>query len=202
MGLPAFNADLLKKRLIKIDQDGQLAFGAICVERILPNYAAFKKDTDWGEIAPLRRALDLAWSTVIDKTSDAKTVKFLFESCESVAPDTEIFDSLYASLAQDVCIAACNLLSFMLEYDVNKIVWVATYATDSVDLYVQETEAMDPNVPGLEMKILDHYLMQRELGQQEKNLNFIEQATIFDSSFINDLKQSWDNEGKSNLDLN
>lgn len=89
----------------------------------------------------------------------------------------------------------------MFENDVDKIVQAATYATDSVDLYVQEIENMSPNDPTLEKKILAHHLMQRELAQQEENLKMIEQTPSLSREFLAQLKQSWGNNGKSNLDI-
>lgn len=201
MVLPAFNANSLRTRLIKLDSALQLAFGAVCCERLLPNYIAFQSDTGWGDVAPIRKALDFVWLSLESKSLDTQAVKSITESCESVAPDSEDFESLYVSSAQDACFAVCGLLDYLLENDVDKIVQAATYATDSVDLYVQEIENMAPNDPELEQKILNHRLMQRELAQQEKNLADIEQATTLSSDFLDGLKQSWNNEGKSNLDL-
>jgi uncharacterized tellurite resistance protein B-like protein len=80
-------------------------------------------------------------------------------------------------------------------------VQTAVYATDSVDLYVQEIENMAPNDPELERKILMHHLMQRELTEQQRNLKMIEQAFALTPEFLTQLKESWDNKGKSNLDI-
>ena len=121
-------------------------------------------------------------------------------ACESVAPDSEDCDSLYVSFAQDACFAVCGLLDFLLENKIDKVVQAAAYAIDSVDLFVQEIEGMAPDDPELEQKILTHRLMLRELSQQEKDLAEIEQATVaLTSHFLASLRQSWDNEGRSNL---
>ena len=201
MLLPAFNADSLRARLVKLDSNQQLLFGALCCERLLPNYMAFQQDTVEGDIMPIREALDFVWASLENESVDTQAVKSITTSCESVAPDSEDFESLYVSSAQDACFAVCGLLDYLIKSDVDKIVQAVTYATDSVDLYVQEIEHMVPGDPELEQKILDHHLMQRELAQQEKNLVDIEQATALGSDFLSYLKQSWNNEGKSNLDL-
>lgn len=103
--------------------------------------------------------------------------------------------------AQDACFAVCGLLDYLLESDVDKIVQAATYATDSVDLYAQEIESMAPNDPQLEQKILTHRLMQRELAKQEEDLKAIELASSLNQEFLAQRKASWNNNGKSNLDL-
>lgn len=201
MVLPAFNSEVLKDRLIKLDSKRQLAFGAVCCERLLPNYLAFQKDAGWGNFDLVRKALDCVWASLNGRTPSSQEIKEITTSCESAAPDSEDFDSLYVTSAQDACFAVCSLLDYLLESDVLKVVQVATYATDSVDLYVQEIESMAPNDPQLEQKILMHRLMQRELAQEEADLKTIELAPSLNQDFLVQLKTSWNNNGKSNLDL-
>jgi hypothetical protein len=197
----AFNAAALRVRLDQMGDRQQLAFGASCSERLLHNYLAFLNDTGWGDIAPLRDALDLVWAFLCGRPYPDDSVKHLRTLCEAEAPDSDDFTSLYVSLAQDACFSICALLDFLLSSDVDKIVVAATYATDSVDLYVQEIEDMDSNAPDVEERILAHVLMQRELRKQKDDLEAIAQARILDASFFIQLKNSSSNEGKSNLDL-
>lgn len=201
MGLPAFSSSSLENRLSMLDNPHQLAFGAACCERMLPNYVAFQKDTGWGDVTPIRDALDAIWSHLVGDLVDFQNVKRFIKSCEVVAPSSDNFESLYVTAAQDACFAVCSLLDFVEVGGVNKIVQAATYATDSIDLYVQEIEGMDPNDPGLEQQIRDHRFMQRELEQQERDLEAIEEAAIINPSFLEKLKNSWKNDGRSNLDL-
>lgn len=201
MILPEFNCKTLKERLKKLDRKLQLAFGATCCERLLPNYLAFVKEAGWGDIKPIRHALDLVWLYLEEKTVKSQEVNKMIALCESVAPDSDDFQSLYSTSAQDACFAVCALLDYLIKNDIDRIIQVAIYATDSVDLYVQIIENLDPNSPDLEQKILEHRLMQRELSQQEKDLEYIEKAVDIDSKFLYQLKNSWINNGKSNLDL-
>jgi hypothetical protein len=52
----------------------------------------------------------------------------------------------------------------------DKLVIAARYPTESVDLYVQETEHMSPRDPNLEERIVSHLLMQQELARQQRDL--------------------------------
>lgn len=201
MVMPAFNCSALRVRLKKIDSKRQLAFGALCCERLLPNYLAFQQDTGWGDIAPVRKALDCVWAFLHGQTPSIQEIKDATVSCESAVPNSDDFVSLYVTSAQDACFAVCGLLDYLLEKNVDMVVQVATYATDSVDLYVQEIESMAPNDPQLEQKILTHRLMQRELSQQEEDLKAIELAPSLSQEFLAQRKASWNNNGKSNLDL-
>ena len=201
MILPTFDSEALKKRLTTLVSKQQLAFGSVCCERLLPNYIMFQKDTGWGDIVPVRKGLDFVWASLKGESASAQEIKTLIASCESAAPDSENFESLYVTSAQDACFSVCCLLEYLYESDIDEIVQIAEYATDSVDLYVQEIENMVSNDPKLELKILTHHLMQRELAEQEENLKAIEQATLLSSSFLDGLKNSWKNKGKSNLDV-
>ena len=100
--------------------------------------------------------------------------------CEECAPDSEDFTSLYTSFAQDAVFAICSLLDFLLDGDVARIVGVARFSTDSVDLIVQEREAMDPRDPLRERKILEHPLMQQELMRQQRDLRDASQISPSD----------------------
>ncbi|WP_137940382.1 DUF416 family protein [Chitinivorax sp. B] len=201
MMMPAFNSAVLKARLSKLGDKQQLAFGALCCERLIPNYLMFQQDAGWGDNVPVRKALDCVWAYLHDQTPSSQEIKNATASCESAAPNSEDFASLYVTSAQDACFAVCSLLDYLFKNDVDRVVQVATYATDSVDLYVQEIEGMEPNDPQLEQKILAHRLMQRELTQQEADLKAIELAPSLSQEFLAQRKASWNNNGKSNLDL-
>jgi hypothetical protein len=199
--LPAFDSKALQARLARLDHKQRLAFGASCCERLLPNYSAFQQDAGWGDISPVRRSLDFVWSFLYRESIDLEEAERITAACEAVAPSSDDCESLYVTAAQDACFAVCGLLDCLRHDDVERIVQVATYATDSVDLYVQEVENMAANDPQLEQKILAHRLMQRELSTQEQTLALLEQSPSVSSELLDQIKALWDNEGRSNLDL-
>jgi uncharacterized protein YjaG (DUF416 family) len=201
MVIPKFNPSNLKNRLNNFSNKQQLAFGVLCCERLIPNYSAFQNEVGWGDISIVRGALDGVGASFDHKALNSQEIINAALLCESVAPNSENFSSLYVTSAQDTCFAICNLLDFLLESDTNKIVQVATYATDSVDLYIQEIERISPDDPQLEQKILLHRLMQRELLQQEEDLKAIELASSINQNFLINRKAACSNRGKSNLDL-
>lgn len=200
MAMPAFDAQVLKDRLTALDLEKKIAFGILCCERLLPNYLAFQKDSGWGDAAHVRNALDCVTSFVLGQKPDLRQIKIASAACESAAPNSDDFSSIYVTAAQDACFSICSLLDCLIEEDVEKIVQAAIYATDSVDLYVQEIEKMDPDDPQLEKRILMHQLMQRELQQQENDLAAIESIDVVSLSFLEERKSSWSSGGKGNLD--
>jgi uncharacterized protein YjaG (DUF416 family) len=166
----AFNDKRTHEALSKMRTHQQLAFGAACCERMLPNYETFMREVNWGEVGPLRRALDVVWEVCEGMRLREGELRDMLLRCEQCAPDSEDFTSLYTSSAQDAAFAVCALLGFLLDGDVGRIVSVPRFSTDSVDLVVQEQEDMDPRDPLREQKILEHPLMQQELVRQQRDL--------------------------------
>ena len=180
MALAAFDEARLLTRLSALSPGGQRAFGALCCERLLPNYAAFQQETGWGDIHPLRYALDRVWLDISGRSTPSTEAGALAEVCEALAPSSDDFSQLRVTSAQDACFAICSLLDHLIDSSPEKILQVATYATDSVDLFVQEIEDMKPRDPDLENKILMHPLMQRDLASQDRDIESVER--VFNSA--------------------
>ena len=200
MAMHAFNRQVLMDRLSAFDFNRKLAFGVLCCERLLPNYLAFQQESGWGSVTSVREALDCATAFLCGQKPSVETIQKASAACDSWAPSSDDFSSVRVTSAQDACFAVCSLLDFLLEEDASKVAQAATYATDSVDLYVQEIEEMSPVDPLLEQKILMHPLMQRELRQQEDDLTAIESASELNLSFLEERKLSWGGHGKGNLE--
>lgn len=165
----AFDDRRLLEELSKMEPLQQLIFGAACCERMLPGYELFMLEAAWGNIQPLRDALDAVWSTGAQASSKVEWSTLLMR-CEQCAPDSEDFGSLYTSAAQDATFAVCALLEFLLDGDPSHVVGAARFSIDSIDLIVQERENMDPRDADREQKILEHRLMQQELVRQQRDL--------------------------------
>ncbi len=167
---PTFNEKRILDVLSKMAAHQQLPFGAACGERMLANYETFVREVGWRDAGPLRNALDAAWASCEGEDPLEIELREMLASCENCAPDSEDVTSLYTSAAQDTAFAICALLEFLLDRDVAHIASGARFSTDSVDLIVQEREAMDPRDPLRERKILEHPLMQQELMRQQRDL--------------------------------
>lgn len=155
-----FSAEELRINLLRLDSDRMLVFGLLCAERMFPNYIAFQNESGWGDVSKVRDALVILLRAVSGQKPSFDDVVMAAEACELQAPSSDDFDSIFVTAAQDFCFSICCLMDFLNSPDVSKIVKVATYSTDSIDLYVQEAEKMRPDDPHLEEKILLHPLMQ------------------------------------------
>lgn len=178
----------IREQLVTLDSGRRLVFGALCCERLLPNYISFQRDSGWGDFAPVRKALDCVWANVYGDAQTNTEIVDASSACELAAPSSDDFMSIYVTAAQDACFAVCSLLDYVLENDIDKIVQAATYATDSVDLFVQEMDGIEPGDPELEGKILMHPLMQKELERQDSDLAAIRSVDEISREFIDQRK--------------
>jgi uncharacterized protein YjaG (DUF416 family) len=199
MLLPVFDSAVMLGRLQRLSNEHQQAFGAACCERLLPNYAAFQRAAGWGDVNILRKALDLVWSALSNYLVYPKDVRNNISKCEKIAPSSADFEVLLVTAAQDACFATCSLLDFLLDGDVTRITQIAIYATDSIDLFVQEIENLNPRARDLEQKVLAHPLMQKELARQDEDLKFLENALVINEQIICQLRASSDYGGLGNL---
>jgi uncharacterized protein YjaG (DUF416 family) len=165
----AFHERELTEKLSTLTNDGRLAFGLLCCERMFPNYVAFSKHNAWGDPAVLRAALDACWDK-LDGGSVSSDLGELKTQCEACAPDTEDFHTILASSALDASAATTILIDLVMTRDVQQAVSIASLSRDIVDMFVQELENMPPNATDLEQMIQRHALMQRELRAQQEDL--------------------------------
>jgi uncharacterized protein YjaG (DUF416 family) len=158
----------------KLQTHQQLAAAAACCERLLPNYAAFVAQALWGDPTPLRAALDAIWDVCARGSSLAIGVESLADllaQCERAAPNSDDFALVATTFAQDAVFSICALLDFLQDHTPERIATALRFATDSVDLFVQELEDMDPLDPRRGQRIHEHPLMQQELTRQRRDLH-------------------------------
>lgn len=179
-----FDSAEVKSKLEALPDRNRLASAWACCTRMLPNYARFQSEAEgWGNAAPLRQALAAVWRAATAGEAITESGRqALLSSCEAAAPNSDDFDSLYTSSAQDMVFATCSLLDYLGDPDLERLVNSARYPTDSIDLYVQESEEMSPSDPQLERKILRHPLMQQELLRQERDFRDLGKLDLLDTT--------------------
>ena len=174
--METFDEDRLRQSLTRLDPWKRVAFMALSCERMVPNYDRFTADSGFGDSQILRRGIDAAWSWLeSDRVPD--DLKSVSARVEQQAPNTEGFSSPFTSAALDAANAVASLLDAINEPDGADPVEVASLARDTVDLYVQEIENLNPNDRGLEDAIRRHPLMQAELRRQRDDLTYLEHWT-------------------------
>lgn len=168
-----FDEEKLRAQLSGVTQLELVLFALSCAERMLPNYRRFVFEHEWGNEAILRGALDLGWNWLEGIPIEATTVRKFQQACNDQAPNTENFSTISVSSALDAANAAAIVAGLIVDPDVDKVIELASYARDSVDMFVQEHENMLPQTQNLEECIRLHPLMQSELVRQREALDSI-----------------------------
>jgi len=148
----------------------RVAFMASCCERMLPNYLTFSLETGYGDVTHLNRGLAEVWRWI--ETNQAPCdVDVLIQACEQQGPDTAEFSSIYTSAALDAANSIAATLDALGETTEDQAIEVASLARDTVDLFVQQCNELDPNDSEIERRIAETPLMQSELKMQRRCLD-------------------------------
>lgn len=164
-----FDEPELERQLSELTEDGLLAFGLLCCERMIPNYFMFSQKNGWGNPIILRKALDFGWDRLLGELPSTSSSN-LKEQCEENAPDTEDFESSLVSPALDAAVSIATLLELLEDRSPKHALEIACLARDTVDMYIQELENLSPGGQDLEEQIRSHKLMQTELRNQHDDL--------------------------------
>lgn len=154
----------------------RVAFMACCCERMFPNYERFQREESYGDATVLRSGLDLVWDWVAATVVPLDREK-VASACEVQAPFTGEHASVYTSAALDASAALAVTLRALIRAPVESAIEVASYATDTVDLFVQSSEDIDPTSFDFEDVMAAHPLMQSEIELQWESLQLLERCT-------------------------
>lgn len=155
-------------RLLKpLSFQKKLIFGALICEKLYPNYEYFSRNNSWGDITILQNAISIIYQNVFrnDLYSESE-IQNLIDEVENITPNTENFKGILVSFALDACTSVLSTLNFIIDGETENIIDVATYARDTVDMYIQERDNLDVNDKMLDMKIEQDIFMQREMQRQ------------------------------------
>lgn len=185
-----FDPELLAEELEGLSKERRVAFCVACCQRMLQNYEKFSRMENWGRRHVLTTALEEVWSFLEGNPLAKERIDELARECEGAAPDTEEFSSLYTSSALDAASALVETLRCCEDGDPRHGVIVGGAARDSVDMYVQMRDQLDPGAVTLEETILRDPLMQRELEKQRADLATLKKAPILDRKVLLSLRES------------
>jgi uncharacterized protein YjaG (DUF416 family) len=184
IGIRTFFDDL-EQQLVGLPHLHQLAFAASCCERAYLNYVDFSRQARWGDAKVLRESLHMAWEIVDGKRPNVEMLLQFEGKCQQVTPDLDDFSSpdidVAAAAGQEAAFMVTLLLRFCREIAPVHAVSIARFAFDTIDMYVQVREELNPNDPQLEDKIDQHPITQAELRAQRKDLlTLVKVQTVID----------------------
>lgn len=183
-----------------IDFIRNLTFGYLTSQRLLPNYIYFSQVYNFGDSTVLKQYLQLIRSKIIDQNFESN-----FGDYETIlnklSPEPHNYKTVLASSAMDACGSVYSLINYIIDKNDNHIQEIATLATDSVDMYIQEKENLDMSNPQMEKIIAEHPLMVKERKTQENILNYLNKMNIVEAKDLEMLEQLQYNNGRGNLEL-
>jgi uncharacterized protein YjaG (DUF416 family) len=161
----------IKSSLSTISSKGHVLFAVLICERLYPNYVAFQKTFNWGNHEVLQEAIALLRQYLIkEDLFEESEIEEIIERVDTITPHTEKFPGIITSFALDACTSVYSTLSYLLDKNVDNIADVASYARDTVDMYIQEIEDLKANDPKLEEKIAGNEFMILERRAQRELL--------------------------------
>lgn len=157
----------VKKLIETLDDRGKILFAVLTSERLYSNYVAFEQAYNWGEPQVLEEAISTVYLHLIkDDLIEDDEIEDLISRVELVTPDTEDFPGILTSFALDACTSVLGTLQFILDRDAEHIIDIATYARDTVDMFIQERDDMNSLDPSINIQIEHDDFMVREKERQ------------------------------------
>jgi uncharacterized protein len=165
----------VKNNLLKVSTDkGRVLFAALICERLYPNYVAFQKTFEWGNHEVLQEGIALIRQYLIkEDLFEASEIEDIIERVDMITPSTEDFSGIVTSFALDACNSVYCTLRYLIDKNVDNIADVASFARDTVDMYIQEVDDINANDPKIEEKIERNKFMVHEKKAQRELLKKI-----------------------------
>ncbi|XZO03390.1 MAG: DUF416 family protein [Microcoleus sp.] len=207
MKLNFFEFNVLGNPLGSLPPFHRLAFAASICERLLPNYNAFSKIENFGNFCVLRQALDEIWQFLQNTSVDRTRVPQLIYDCDSdlIIPHADDFGAGYALEAQEAAFALCNTLEACLNPTPEAILKVAEHATNTIDAFINFDETFSllqsQDITKYKQVVANHRLAVREMAKQTEDLRRLKEIEILDREFLEWLRTSSYNGGRSLIDL-
>lgn len=209
MKISAFDWDGLKQELEGIKPLHQIAFAASCCERLLPNYTAFSRLENWGDPVALRTTLDEIWQFLAGMPMDAikaYKLKQILDS-ENIAPDMDDFGAVnYGYEALEAVNAIHQTLEACIKLTPEFIIRVAESNWNTIDAFVNQVDSLSGVTVTKALleeqikSINNHPLMIREMAKENEDLQRLKEVATLDSNFLEWLRTSSQNNGKSLID--
>lgn len=196
-----FDENNLMAELQTMSYERVLAFGAACSERLLPNYRKFVETEQWGDYSVLRSALDHIWKIVFHETNiSADIIKTIYEKVDKLTPDADDFSGDWCSPAIDAGCSILGTLEYCLNKDLKHVIWVASYARDTVWMFVSGEVTTQPYNNKLEIEIIDNDpRVMKEIKKQIDDLKILKAQSEYNIEFLKQFQQLAYN--KSNIEF-
>ncbi|MGB8689878.1 MAG: DUF416 family protein [Microcoleus sp.] len=204
-----FNLDSLEQELKQLSHLHQVAFAASICERMLPMYDKFSLMANWGQPSLLREVLDEVWLILQQKSIAQSKIRKLMEKIdgEGVWPDSdsdEFCDAYYLFESQFTISALYSTLTALLTSDSKYIIGVVRNARfDTIEGFISQRDKLYElkNSQDMLEPIANDPLAKQELAKEMEDLQNLKKADKLSAEFLEWLRTSSCNNGKSLIDL-
>ncbi|MEE1947242.1 DUF416 family protein [Pedobacter sp. KR3-3] len=162
----------IKEKLTSLTYEKKMLFALLTCEKLYPNYLYFQKRCNWGNSNALLEAMAAMYQSLFKSNlfSHPEILNYI-EAVDLATPDTEDFSDSWVSSALDACTAVYSSLNFMIDRDIKHVIDVATYARDTVYMFIVNRDNLDMNVKGMDDKVSNDPLMLREMNRQSSTMD-------------------------------
>jgi uncharacterized protein YjaG (DUF416 family) len=178
----------LERHLDQLGERHRVAFAASCCERILPAYAAFSRDDNWGDAQLLREALGRVWASVSGAPVNERDERELTERCEQqIHHLDDPFRSVFTAPAQNAAIAVLRAVQCAAHGDLALADEIGDFALDAVEAYVDATQG-EGSVFDAEL-VTSSRLYKDEIGHQLEDVATLAEHRVLESNVVEQLRQ-------------
>ena len=188
LNMDEFSSNVFKRLPILTDLKKTI-FAYWCCKRLFPNYVKFNELENWGDINVLLDALNYLEAYLIGDEYDEGKIRELLQIIDDVTPNTNDFNTIYASFALDACSSIYETLLFLKDKKNEHIISVGSLMRDTVDMFIQEKEKLNYNDPNFEVKIKQDPFMINELNRQTQ---FLEKLLKYKEDNLVNVLNSYD----------
>ena len=190
-------------QILALDEQRAALLAALTCEKICPNYSQFNRTAKWGNAEDLAKAVEFLYAAATTGKWSRKVAREVRIKVEESIPDIDNFmEYSSASYAFDASLAIDAALSFLATDDKQHVIDCVTHALNTVDMFVQELDDLDPNQPDLNQIIDNSQHLQRESQRQQGLLALLVKTQAITPEFISMLRQEQKlTEPMINLDL-
>lgn len=168
----------IEKKIVKLSFKQQILFAVLTCEKLLPNYRQFSNSIKWGNIEILEEAIVMIYQFLQDIELNDAELDGIYEKIIEITPNVENFEGDLPSYALDTCSAISDAIEFLLSEDQSYLLNIVSIARDTIDMFIQESEDLDPKDEDLEDKIAQNEYMKKEYNRQHDILRKLLGAEI------------------------
>jgi uncharacterized protein YjaG (DUF416 family) len=183
-----FDKGGLREQLASMSKWKQVAFGASCVETLVPSYARFAELEGVGEPGLVRAATDAVWSELSRTLLDGEPTDLPpSSSIRSLVPTDDDWNE-WSPQAEDAVASLFYLLEYIRNDDIKFLVYVAQRAYSAIDELTARQLDLGVLDAAQRRALLESSSIQAELVRQQDAIGILCDSSDGDESALSRLR--------------